>query len=401
MLGHPGLGLAQERGQVAVDRPQLRREDLDVATILEPRDPARPKPPAELLGRSSVEKLEEDSVARLVEAHADTMAACGVSPADARASSGRAHIRHVCVTPQGRTDTSASARSPRDTAKLLWMAVDHAQSTGDATDTLQLFMNEVGRYRLLTAAEEVELAKRIERGDLQAKERMVNSNLRLVVSLAKRYQGLGVPLLDLIQEGVIGLDRAVVKFDYRKGFKFSTYATWWIRQACQRAVGNQSETIRIPIHVQERRLKIRRVRTEFEAAHGRTPTVEELSSVTELEARHVEQALEVAAVSVSLNQTFEDGEGELGDLFADRASEDPIESAMEAMERERIRNLLDELPPRERLVLELRFGLIDDEPLSLDGVGERLGVTRERVRQLEVAGLSRLKHLLRATGQAA
>jgi len=148
------------------------------------------------------------------------------------------------------------------------------------TDSLQLFLNEIGRHELLTAAEEVALAKRIERGDNVAKERMTNANLRLVVSIAKRYQGHGLPLLDLIQDGTIGLNRAVEKFDYRKGFKFSTYATWWIRQSCQRAVANQSDTIRIPVHVQERRLKLRRAKQQLEATHGRPPTIEELAKAT-------------------------------------------------------------------------------------------------------------------------
>ena len=205
------------------------------------------------------------------------------------------------------------------------------------TDSLQLFLNEIGRHELLTAAEEVALAKRIERGDLAAKERMTNANLRLVVSIAKRYQGHGLPLLDLIQDGTIGLNRAVEKFDYRKGFKFSTYATWWIRQACQRAVANQSDTIRIPVHVQERRLKLRRAKQQLEAVHGRPPTIEELAKATELKQHHVEEALDAVEASVSLNQTIGDGDGELGDLFADRTAEDPIESADVSLEQQRVR----------------------------------------------------------------
>ena len=170
--------------------------------------------------------------------------------------------------------------------------LDLRPSAGGSTDSLQLFLNEIGRHTLLTAAEEVALAKRIEKGDQAAKERMTNANLRLVVSIAKRYQGHGLPLLDLIQDGTIGLNRAVEKFDYRKGFKFSTYATWWIRQACQRAVANQSDTIRIPVHVQERRLKLRRARQALEATHGRPPTIEELANATELKEHHVQEALD-------------------------------------------------------------------------------------------------------------
>ena len=228
-------------------------------------------------------------------------------------------------------------------------------STG-TTDSLQLFLNEIGRHELLTAAEEVALAKRIEKGDQAAKERMTNANLRLVVSIAKRYQGHGLPLLDLIQDGTIGLNRAVEKFDYRKGFKFSTYATWWIRQACQRAVANQSDTIRIPVHVQERRLKLRRAKQQLEATHGRQPTIEELAQATELKPHHVEEALDAVEASVSLNQTI--GDGELGDLFADRTVDDPIEQADLSLEQQRVRDALDSLPERERVVLELRFGFV-------------------------------------------
>jgi RNA polymerase primary sigma factor len=264
------------------------------------------------------------------------------------------------------------------------------------TDSLQLFLNEIGRHELLTAAEEVALAKRIERGDLAAKERMTNANLRLVVSIAKRYQGHGLPLLDLIQDGTIGLNRAVEKFDYRKGFKFSTYATWWIRQACQRAVANQSDTIRIPVHVQERRLKLRRAKQQLEATHGRPPTIEELAKATELKQHHVEEALEAVEASVSLNQTIGDGDGELGDLFADRTVEDPIESADLALEQQRIRDALADLPERERLVLELRFGFVKGEDgASLEQIGKKLGLTRERIRQLETSGLVRLEQKLR------
>ncbi|MEX2612118.1 MAG: sigma-70 family RNA polymerase sigma factor, partial [Gaiellaceae bacterium] len=190
----------------------------------------------------------------------------------------------------------------------------HEPAALATSDSLTLFMNELGRHKLLTAAEEVELAKRVERGDKQAKERMINSNLRLVVSIAKRYQGHGLPLGDLIQEGIIGLNRAVEKFDWRRGFKFSTYATWWIRQACQRAISSQSRTIRVPAHVHERRVKLARVSRRLEAKHGRGATNEELAEETGLELRHVEEALGAVEASVSLNQAVgDDGSGELGD----------------------------------------------------------------------------------------
>jgi RNA polymerase primary sigma factor len=273
--------------------------------------------------------------------------------------------------------------------------LDLTPGASGASDSLQLFLNGIGRYPLLTAAEEVALAKRIERGDPAAKEQMVNSNLRLVVSLAKRYQGHGVPLLDLIQDGVIGLNRAVEKFDYRKGFKFSTYATWWIRQACQRAISNQSATIRIPVHVQERRQKLRRARQRLEAAQGRPPTVEELAKAAQLKLKHTEEALHAVEASVSLNQRVGEGDAEFGDLFADTTAEDPGELVDNTIEQERLHVALELLDERERSVLEHRYGLGDtEEARSLEQIGRTLGLTRERVRQIEVSALTRLRELL-------
>ncbi len=258
------------------------------------------------------------------------------------------------------------------------------------TDALQLFLNEAGKWPLLTAEEEVELAKRIERGDHQAKERMINSNLRLVVSIAKRYQGHDVPLLDLIQEGVIGLNRAAEKFDWRKGYKFSTYATWWIRQACQRAVANQSKTIRIPVHVQERRIKLNRASAELQAKLGREATIDELADATRLKPEHVVEALE-AVDSISLNQGLgSDGDSELGDLFADESAVDPSEEAVDAVRRQRIQRAVADLPERQRRIIELRFGF-GGESASLETIGKELGLTRERVRQLESEALHRLQ----------
>jgi RNA polymerase primary sigma factor len=258
-------------------------------------------------------------------------------------------------------------------------------------DSLTLFMGEIGRHRLLTAAEEVELAKRIERGDKQAKERMINSNLRLVVSIAKRYQGHGIPLGDLIQEGIVGLNRAVEKFDWRRGFKFSTYATWWIRQACQRAISNQSRTIRVPAHVHERRAKLARIGRRLEAETGRKPTKEELAEATGYELRHVEEALAAVEASVSLNQTVgEDGGGELGDLFADPGAPDPSEEADETLRREAVQRALSTLPELERRVLELRYGF-DGEQQPLEAIERELGISRERVRRLEREAFARLE----------
>jgi RNA polymerase primary sigma factor len=258
------------------------------------------------------------------------------------------------------------------------------------TDSLTLFMNEIGRHPLLTAAEEVELAKRVERGDRAAKERMINSNLRLVVSIAKRYRGHGLPLGDLIQEGVVGLNRAVEKFDWRRGFKFSTYATWWIRQACQRAISNQGRTIRVPAHVHERRVKLARIGRRFQAEHGRQPTSEELAEAAELEVRHVEEALGAVEASVSLNQPMgEDGDGELGELFADPQALDPVEEAGDALRRRAVQAALGALPELERRVIELRFGF-EGEQHSLEEIERQLGISRGKVRRLEQDALTRL-----------
>jgi RNA polymerase primary sigma factor len=251
-------------------------------------------------------------------------------------------------------------------------------------------MNRAGRYPLLTAQEEVELAKLVERGDAAAKERMINSNLRLVVSIAKRYQGHDLPLGDLIQEGVIGLNRAVEKFDWRRGFKFSTYATWWIRQACQRALSGQSATIRIPTHVHERQVKIERAGRRLERELGREPTREELAAAAGLSLQHVDEALDAAAAPVSLNRTIgSEDEGELGDLFGDPNAEDPAEAAVDTMRQDEVRRAVAVLPQLERRVIERRFGL-DGEPASLEAVGKELGVTPRRVHQLQNEALARL-----------
>jgi RNA polymerase primary sigma factor len=255
---------------------------------------------------------------------------------------------------------------------------------------MTLLMNRVGRYPLLTAAEEVALAKRVERGDLEAKERMINSNLRLVISIAKRYQNRNMPLIDLFQEGVIGLNRAVEKFDWRRGYKFSTYATWWIRQACQRAVSGQSDTIRVPTHVHERRGKLSRASDRLELKLGREPTREELAAETGLSEKHVDEALDVAEAPVSLNRAIgSEEDGELGDLFADPEALDPEVEATDSLQRLAVRQAVAKLPERERRILELRFGF-DGPPASLEQIGRELGLTRERVRQLEAEAFNRL-----------
>ncbi len=259
------------------------------------------------------------------------------------------------------------------------------------TDALQLFLNEAGRYTLLTAAEEVELAKRIERGDKDAKDLMVNSNLRLVVSIAKKYQGHGLSLLDLIQEGIIGLIRAVEKFDWRRGFKFSTYATWWIRQAVQRGVANKSRTIRIPVHIVERETKIARAERDLTAKLGRPPTEKEVAEASKLPLKQVREVRQAARAVTSLDKPIgAEGDATFGDLFKDERS-DFEEEVEVSLEQETLHRAVEKLPEREREVLRLRYGLDGaEEPKSLEEIGRRLGLTRERVRQIEAGALERL-----------
>ena len=263
-----------------------------------------------------------------------------------------------------------------------------------SANSLDLFLNEIGRHPLLTPAEEVVLAKAVERGDEAAKARMINSNLRLVVSIAKRYRGRGVPFGDLIQDGVIGLNRAVEKFDYRKGFKFSTYATWWIRQAVQRSVAGQSRTIRVPTHVHERRNKLRAAARKLEPTLGRPATNEELAEATGLSQLHVDEALDVVEARVSLNRPIgSEEDGELGDLFADENADNPEELAHEYLRGRALRDALAELPELERRILELRYGL-NGEPHSLESIGAELGISRERIRRLEGEALETLAERL-------
>jgi RNA polymerase primary sigma factor len=259
------------------------------------------------------------------------------------------------------------------------------------TDALQLFLNEAGRYALLTAAEEVELAKRIERGDKEAKDLMVNSNLRLVVSIAKKYQGHGLSLLDLIQEGIIGLIRAAEKFDWRRGFKFSTYATWWIRQAVQRGVANKSRTIRIPVHIVERETKIARAERDLTATLGRPPSEEEVAQAAKLPLKQLREVRQAARAVTSLDKPIgSEGGSTFGDLFKDESGEFE-EEVQVSFEQETLHRALEKLPERERNVLRLRYGLDSaEDPKSLEEIGRRLGLTRERVRQIEAQALERL-----------
>jgi RNA polymerase primary sigma factor len=272
----------------------------------------------------------------------------------------------------------------------------HLEPEG-TTDGLQLFLKGIGRVRLLSAQEEVNLAKRIERGSFDAKQRMVECNLRLVVSIAKNYRNQGLPFLDLIQEGTIGLVRAAEKFDYRRGFKFSTYATWWIRQAIARSLADKARTIRIPVHIFERRNQIGRAERMLVIGLGREPTAEEIAEVTGLEPDQVASIKRWAQAPISLEKPVGDEEqSEFGQLIADEHAASPYELAVETLTNEALRDALENLGYRERRVLELRYGLDDQRPRTLDEVGRTFNVTRERIRQIENRALKKLQNLREA-----
>jgi RNA polymerase primary sigma factor len=291
-----------------------------------------------------------------------------------------------------------------DEAQIAVVAPDGADAESEApdleaeteitTDALQLFLKDIGKVPLLTAAQEVELAKRIERGDHGAKQAMVEANLRLVVSIAKRYRNQGLPFLDLIQEGTIGLVRAAEKFDYRKGFKFSTYATWWIRQAVARAIADKGRTIRMPVHVVEKLNRILRSERKLRAERGREPSIEEIARDVDMSSDEVEHIRRSAQTPVSLEKPVgDDDESEFGHFLADDSTPLPDELAETALQREALRGILAALSERERRVLELRYGLDGQQPRTLDEVGRTFNVTRERIRQIEHQGLKKLSTL--------
>jgi len=261
-------------------------------------------------------------------------------------------------------------------------------------DSLRLYLRSIGRVELLTADQEIELAKRIEKGDMGAKRHMVEANLRLVVSIAKGYLGRGLMFLDLIQEGSLGLIRAVEKFDYRRGYKFSTYATWWIRQAVTRAIADKARTIRIPVHMVEKLNRVAHIERHLVQRLGREPEPAEIATELQWTAREVRDVLRIAQMPISLEKPVGDEEdSELGDFVADETGEEPHEAAMEHLQREDVQRALNVLPERERQVIELRYGLRGHEPLTLEEVGRAFGLTRERVRQIENNTLKKLKQL--------
>jgi RNA polymerase primary sigma factor len=272
-------------------------------------------------------------------------------------------------------------------------------SVEPSLDSLRLYLREIGKVPLLTADQEVYLAKRIERGDMSAKTQMTEANLRLVVSIAKSYLGRGLSFLDLIQEGSLGLIRAVEKFDYRKGYKFSTYATWWIRQAVTRAIADKARTIRIPVHMVEKLNKVVHIERQLVQRLGREPRPDEIAEELEMTTEEVREILRMSQLPISLEKPIgEEEESELGDFVEDESAESPFDTATLSLRREDVEHALSALPERERQVIELRFGLSGTQPCTLEEVGRAFGVTRERIRQIENNTLKKLESLPEAQG---
>jgi RNA polymerase primary sigma factor len=265
-------------------------------------------------------------------------------------------------------------------------------------DSLQQFLDGIAETPLLTAEKELELAKRIERGDLEAKDHMTRANLRLVVSIAKRYRNQGLPFLDLIQEGTVGLIRAVEKFDYRKGFKFSTYATWWIRQAISRGIADKARTVRIPIHIDNILKKLDGAQRKLEAGGDRDASIEEIAALAGVDPVEADVIMRAAQPLVSLDKPVgtDSDAAEFGDLIPDETTQSPFDAAMESLMHDRLYAVLEHLPYRERRILVLRYGLDGEEPLTVDKVAKMFSVTRERVRQIEEAALRKLSTLAEA-----
>jgi RNA polymerase primary sigma factor len=315
---------------------------------------------------------------------------------------------HAYLDEQGIDVVEADGRLAKSEASTVEPPSDEAAAAGperrkkvevDLTvepslDSLRLYLRSIGRVQLLTAEQEVSLARRIERGDMAAKQQMIEANLRLVVSIAKSYLGRGLTFLDLIQEGSMGLIRAVEKFDYRRGYKFSTYATWWIRQAVTRAIADKGRTIRIPVHMVEKLNKVVHVERQLVQQLGREPTPDEIADELETSVREVRDVLRMAQQPISLERPVgEEDDSELGDFVEDQTAESPFELAAEHLRRENLRRALNALPAREREVIEMRFGLTGERPYTLEEVGRAFNVTRERIRQIENHTLKKLEAL--------
>ena len=298
--------------------------------------------------------------------------------------------------PEEREESMPSMGVPDlfDEGGVVTAGLKPAEPEGGADDAVRSYLKSIGRVRLLTKEDEVRLAKRVEANDMGAKNQLIEANLRLVVSIAKRYTGRGLTLLDLVQEGNLGLIRAVEKFDWRRGFKFSTYATWWIRQGITRALADQSRTIRIPVHMVERMNRVGRARRSLIQKHNREPSPEEIGREVDMSTSQVEDILELGREPVSLETPVGPSEGEtrLADFIEDDAAEAPIEQVSSTMRQRDLEAALRSLQWRERRVLELRYGLLSEEPMTLEAIGSEVGVTRERVRQIESKTLSKLKN---------
>ncbi len=300
----------------------------------------------------------------------------------------------LATSENGKLEAAAEARREQQASSETPKKPQIDLTVEPSLDSLRLYLRSIGRVSLLTAEQEVSLAKRIERGDMDAKQQMVEANLRLVVSIAKGYLGRGLTFLDLIQEGSLGLIRAVEKFDYRRGYKFSTYATWWIRQAVTRAIADKGRTIRIPVHMVEKLNKVVHVERQLVQSLGREPSPEEIAKELECTAREVRDILRMSQQPISLEKPIgEEEESELGDFVEDQTAESPFELASENLRKENVHRALAALPAREREVIEMRFGLTGGRPRTLEEVGRAFNVTRERIRQIENHTLKKLESL--------
>ena len=381
LLRYEGCSIAtrqDERTERALTQNQLNEllESEQIRAIVESAEERGFIEPAQLEAFAAELELNDDEVEELTRELERIGLEIGAPAAPAPAAP-RAEVKEEQHRP---AELAPEAEAPAPTVAI----------SGSA-DSLQLFLADVGRHKLLTAAEEVMLAKRIERGDPTAKRHMIESNLRLVVSIAKGYRGLGVPFLDLIQEGTLGLNRAVEKFDWRRGYKFSTYATWWIRQAVQRGVANKSRTIRIPVHIVEREQKIARAERELTLKLERPPTDEEVAKTAKLSVKHVREVRAAARAVASLDKPLgEDSDAAFGDIVATDKG-DVEEEVVVGLSENLLHAAVAKLPDREQQVIKLRYGLDGDEdPKSLEMIGREMGLTRERVRQIETQALERL-----------